>query len=341
MKKLSIFDDHSLSARLRRRYNAIFDALYIDVNRDYRASCLLAGSGRSGTTWAAELLNFDNFYRYVSEPFNRGHVSLCKNFALRQYLRPDDDAPAFLEPARAIFSGRVRNDWTDSQNRRKVCTHRLIKDVRTTLMLKWIRNHFSGMPIAFMVRHPFAVAHSRVKLGWNTNLREMFLSQPELMQDFLTPFREAIKGAESAFLTHVFDWCVENYVPLIQLDHRDVHMVFYERLCTEPRTELAGLCAHFDRPFDALALDAMNKPSSTTRPGRAHKQRLASTQELVEGWRAHVELDEIQRAVEILHMFGLDEIYDGESMPKVENALGILKPVSPRPSERFLRIAAG
>ncbi len=324
MAKLSIFDDHSYKARITRRYKGIVDALYIDVNRDYRASKFLAGSGRSGTSWIAEVLNVDNIYRYVSEPFNRGHVPLCQNFAPRQYIRPSDNDSLFLEPARIIFSGRVRNNWTDSKNRRMLCTQRLIKDVRTTLMLKWIGNHFPGMPIVFVMRHPFAVAHSRVKLGWRTDLRKTFLAQPQLMHDFLAPFGQVMGRSPSPFTTHVFDWCVENYVPLLQLERHDAHFVFYERLCTEPEAELRGLCAHLERPFDPSVLSVMNKPSSTTRPGKGKTQRIASPEELVEGWRAHVSGDDARSGNEILHKFGLDNIYGDESMPKVNNALGIL-----------------
>ncbi|MBC5825056.1 MAG: sulfotransferase, partial [Candidatus Eremiobacteraeota bacterium] len=305
----------------KRKRNTLIDALYIDVNRDYRASCLLAGSGRSGTTWLAETLNSDNSYRYVYEPFNRGHVPLCKHFATRQYLRPDDRDPRFLEPARAIFTGRLRNGWTDSHNRRAIGTKRLIKDVRSTLMLKWISRHFPSMPLIFMMRHPCAVAHSRVKLGWTTKLREMFFSQPQLVEDFLIPFRGAMEKSKSAFSTHIFDWCVENYVPLSLLRSGDAHMLFYERLCMDPQTEWARLFATLRRPFDGSALDAINKPSATTRPGKAKTQKAASPEQLVDGWRAHVSADEIRRTVEILSLFGLDDIYADGPMPKVENAL--------------------
>ncbi|MBC5824797.1 MAG: sulfotransferase [Candidatus Eremiobacteraeota bacterium] len=311
-----------LPARLRRRWNRLVHEIYIDAQPDYRAARLLAGSGRSGTTWIAEVLASDNFYRFMVEPFNCGRVPQCKPFALRQYLRPEDDDPRFLAPARAIFSGRIRNDLIDCLTRPRVYKRRLIKDVRSNLMLTWMRRHFPDLPIVFMMRHPCAVAHSRVKLGWTTKLPEMFFAQPALMQDFLAPFREHIASARTGFEIHLFDWCVENYVPLMQLNKGDAYMLFYEHLCMDPRGEIERLCSYLGRPFDDAMLKAIDRPSSSPRTMAGRERPTA--EELVCGWQAHVTSDEIRRAVDISGLFGLDRVYSQGPMPLVESALGIL-----------------
>ena len=163
---MSFFYRNTLGARVRRRVSAIVHSFYVDANADHRASVLVAGSGRSGTTWLAEVLNYDNRYRLVGEPFTREHVSMVRHFARLQYIRPDDDDDAFYNPVRAILEGRVRTPWTDNGNRRLIARSRLVKDDRCTLMLAWIRRRFPGMPIVYIRRHPCAVAYSRCRSHW-------------------------------------------------------------------------------------------------------------------------------------------------------------------------------
>src|SRR3712207_1571273 len=113
--------------------------LFIDYNRDYTASILLAGAGRGGTTWVSDIINYQNEYRYIFEPFHPYKVPVsARKFRNRQYLRPDNKDPHFLKPAQAIFSGRVRSWWSDRYNKRHISDRRLIKDIRVNLLLKWI-----------------------------------------------------------------------------------------------------------------------------------------------------------------------------------------------------------
>ena len=44
---------------MRRRY-------YLDLSSDYRDSLVLAGTGRSGTTWISEVINYHNCLLYTS-----------------------------------------------------------------------------------------------------------------------------------------------------------------------------------------------------------------------------------------------------------------------------------
>ncbi|MDQ2817023.1 MAG: sulfotransferase [Candidatus Eremiobacteraeota bacterium] len=308
------------ATRIKAKFNALFHQLYLDADRDYRVAWLLAGSGRSGTTWAAEVLNYDQRYRFLVEPFNNGRVPQCSVFTLRQYLRPGDTDERFLSAARAIFTGRIRNDWTDSLTRIAVYRARMIKDVRCTLMLGWIRRNFPGMPIVFMLRHPCAVANSRVKLRWTTKLRETFCAQPQLMSDYLAPFDYWLTSSCEAFEAHVIDWCVENYVPLMQLQTGDAQVVFYERLCMDPAGELKRLCAQIGRPFDAAMLDFIGRPSASPRISARH-QKPPSGEQLAFGWRPNVTAGDFSRAGEIVESFGLSHVYGNGLEPKIDNAL--------------------
>ncbi len=58
---------------MRRRY-------YVDFSSDYRDSLVLAGTGRSGTTWISEVINYRNEYRLMDEPDRNGRIEAFAHF---------------------------------------------------------------------------------------------------------------------------------------------------------------------------------------------------------------------------------------------------------------------
>ena len=307
-----------LTKKLRTR---LLSGLYLDLNRDYRNSIFLAGSGRSGTTWVSDIINYKNDYRYVFEPFHPGKVEICRGFGRKQYLRPQDRREEFLRPARRILSGGLRSGWSDRFHSRFVSRRRLIKDIRANLLLGWLRANFPEMPIILLLRHPCAVAHSKIRLGWKPYI-EAFLSQRELVEDFLRPFEDEMRSAKTDFERHVFCWCVENYVPLKMLKRGEVHLTFYENLSEYPKDEVRRLFAFLGKDFDASVFERMKKPSLLSREGSA----VLSGERLVDGWRRHVTDRQLGRALEILGHFGLDGVYSGKVMPDPDGALALMEP---------------
>ena len=335
--------------RMRRMRAHLFSAPYRTLNRDYRESIFLAGSGRSGTTWVSDIINHKNQYRYVFEPFHRGKVKICRGFRRRQYLRPEDQREEFLRPARIILSGALRRHyWADHFNgkfvpRRRLIkeihanrslyladrldsgftpSRRLIKEIRANLMLGWIHANFPEMPIVFLLRHPCAVAHSKIKCGWKQPHLDEFLSQRELVEDFLEPFEDEMRFAKTDFERHVFTWCVENYVPLKQLTCGEAYLAFYENLCEDPEGEVGRLFAFLGKNFGRSVFESMRKPSLLSREGSA----ILTGEKLVGGWRRHTTSAQLERAVEILGLFGMDKIYSEKTMPNVSGALAMMRP---------------
>ena len=301
---------------LARRAGRLVPRVYFDSDGDYRHTVLLVGSGRSGTSWVPEVLNHDHRYRYLYEPFHSKHVPVARHWLPRQYLRPEDDDPRYLDVARRIFSGRIRNAYADAYNRCVVAHRRLVKDTRLQLALGWVRRHFDGMPMIYLMRPPCAVVNSRIQLGRDSDLRRQLLAQPQLMADHLEPFRNAMEEAADDFERHVFIWCAENYVPMRQLRAGDAHVVFYEHVCTDPEGQLRALWSYLGTPFDERALALVGKPSVQARKYHAGgTSAIVTGASLVDAWRKHVSPERLRRAIDILHMFGLDAIYGEDAMP--------------------------
>lgn len=295
---------------LGRKFNRIF---YIDLNRDYKNSILLVGSGRSGTTWLSDIINYRNEYRYIFEPCHPQKVAAAKTFGNRKYIRKDDKNPQYFEAANKIFSGEIRNFWADNFNAKYIANKRLIKTIRMPLMVHWIYENFPSMPIICLVRHPIPTALSAVKFNLFVRLED-FLSQEELVSDYLLPFMEPIKKAihGDEFEKHLYAWCIENYVMLKQINDINIHLIFYEELCIEPETEIKKIFNYLGKEFDDKVLELISRPSTVSRGWSAVKKGT----DLLHGWRKEVERRQMDKAIEILKLFGLEKLYCEDSMPK-------------------------
>jgi hypothetical protein len=304
-------DTYVMGPMTRAPFSRLFGTLHLDLDRDHRSSVFLAGSGRSGTTWVSEIINHRNGYRLIFEPF---HPGICKNFRRKQYLRPDDRREEYLGLARKVLTGGLRSSWTDRFNRKFVARRRLIKDIRANLLLGWMRENFPGMPIVLLLRHPCAVAASRLALGWRDSLSET-MEQEELVEDFLSPMEAEIRAARHAFERHVFSWCIDNYVPLRQFGPGEIHLAFYENFVVHPEDEIRRLFAFLGEDFDRRVYRALRRPSPLSRKGESPS---------VDAWRHSVSGSQLERAVEILGLFELDRLYGEGTMPNPSGAHALM-----------------
>jgi hypothetical protein len=281
---------------------------------DHTKTVFLAGSGRSGTTWLSGLLNHDSLYREVFEPFHSGKVAGFRPFRSKQYLRPEDRRDAFLEPAREAVTGRLRSRWSD-RGGALVARRRLVKDIRSNLLLGWLAENFPGMPIVLLMRHPCAVVSSRLALGWRDNLDET-MAQRDLVEDHLLPVERRIRAARDPFERHLFLWCIDNYVPLRQFRPGAIHLLFYENLLLRPGPELRRLFRFVGRDYDDRVLAKLGRPSRTSR----REGYIPS----LGGWRGRAGEERLEKTAEILGLFGLDGIYGPGPVPDPAAALSLM-----------------
>jgi hypothetical protein len=289
----------------------LLGGLHVDLG-DHRSSVFLAGSGRSGTTWVSGLINHRNAYRFVFEPFRPDKVGICENFGRKQYLRSGDRREEYLGPARTILTGGLRSFWTDRFNEKLVARRRLIKDIRANLLLGWMRANFPGMPIVLLLRHPCAVVTSQRALGWRDVLSET-MEQEELVEDFLVPMEAEIRAARGGFERRLFTWCIENYVPLKQFEPGEIHLCFYEDFLTRPELELRRLFSFLGEDFDERVYPLLNRPSPLSRQAAS-----------MDAWQRSVTGHQLERAVEILGLFGLDRVYGEAPMPDPSGAHALM-----------------
>jgi len=297
--------------KYRRLILKLSKKLIIDFG-DYRRTVFLAGTGRSGTTWVQEVINYDNSFRIMFEPFHSLKIPLLKGWNYLQYLRPDSLDDKFQESAKIILNGNIRHTWIDYNNRRLIARKRLIKDIRANLFLKWIKQNFPEIPIILLLRHPCAVTNSKIIRGWDTHLSD-YLMQEELMTDFLNPFKNEIESAVVTFDKHIFMWCIENYIPLKQFNKGEVFVTFYENICTNPQKEISTILSFLGEDSLPKTFDNFSSPSFQSRKDST----IMTGTNLINSWRKNVSQEQIDRVIEILQIFGLDQIYGESDLPLV------------------------
>lgn len=226
---------------------------------------LVAGSGRSGTTWLGNIIA-GNERRILFEPFDCRRVPEFSDIGLRPYFAEKDEVPNLKATVTALLNGAITNEWIDQdKNRLDPLADNgalLIKEIRVNGMLAWLSRNFP-CSVVYLVRDPFAVVASRMKLGWETHI-ESFTTQPRLMEDFLSPFTGTIEGARTVAQKHAVMWCIENLVPLRQLPKQSWIYCRYEKLVAHPEMEAGRLLELLGLEFTPSRLQALGELSRTS-----------------------------------------------------------------------------
>lgn len=286
--------------------------LYLDLHKGVENTVFMAGTGRSGTTWLSSVINYNNNFRYIHEPFHPMRVKEISHIINGQYLREDDMDEKFFNPFKNIVEGRIRGSWIDRYNKKTFPKARLIKAVRANLLVSWLHHNFPTMPIIYTMRHPLAVTNSKMTRNWPPRY-SMYLDQKELIQDYLDPFMDNILSAKNDFEKHIYSWCIENYVPLKQLKKSDIHFLAYEELFAYPEIEVKRLFDYLNMEYTDKVFEKVRKPSPTSRKNSA----IVEGKSAIKGWNNKFSNQEVTRAIEILNVFGLDKIYTESYEPQL------------------------
>jgi hypothetical protein len=315
---LRYYREHAAPS-IRRILGDIRTWAVLDLGGGPEDAVFLAGGMRSGSGWVANLINYDNTYRYMYEPFTPEFCAACKPFSRTLYIAPDNRESRYVDPAKAILGGRIRKNLeTHIFNRRIVANKRLIKEVRANLWLKWLRVNFPGTPIVLLMRHPCATVNSRLKRPEEQRqlLYDEFVREEGPLRDYLRPYWDEITGAGrlTEFERGIFSWCIQHFVPLTQCVEGELHVAFYENLATEPQSEIARLFAYLGKRFDDRIFEALKRPSEVTSDYSA----ILTGDSVSDSWREQITTEQLRQALKILQVFGLDAVYSEDSKPSRE-----------------------
>lgn len=303
---------------LVRLVERVVDRLYIDVG-DRSATTFIAGMGRSGTTWVGAVVNHDGSYRVLFEPFRPRYVPSARIFGRFAYVRPDDRMPERVDAAESILAGKTPRGTVDRGHRGLIFRHRIVKEVRCNLMLGWLKGLRPGMPLILVMRNPFAVAASWLRLQWGMPEKDglseldVILGHQALLDDF--PVIDDVLATidrTDAFDRVMVEWCILHLIPGHHLHAGDAHVLCYEHMLEQPRAEAARLATYLGRPIQGPTLDRALATMRTDFLGRGSG---VAHEDLLGDWKEVLSSRQVERGHRILADFGLDRLYDAQGMP--------------------------
>jgi len=160
-------------------------------------------------------------------------------------------------------------------------------------------------PIAYLIRHPVAVALSEVRAQQADKLptkRQEILAQllRDSRPDLSKKFADRIDGM-SLFERNIMLWRLDTErVPAKLMDDGKIHLVIYETLCLNMLRETETLLAHFDLDMHEQVRMFIEQLESGDKDAKGmfsvHKQ----PKETAFRWQKNVTSEQLAQAAEIL-----------------------------------------
>jgi hypothetical protein len=295
---------------------------------------VIAGSGRSGTTWVLDSIAEPNGLRTVFEPLHPQAVSKASRYANR-YVPPDFDDKDLKDFFELVFSGKLRSLWasyrirpdrirpsasilTNPHDAKKLISQYkkmtsnyfyykkftsdtlAVKFIRANLMLGWLEKNFN-IRLLFVVRHPCAVLASILKLGkeWDDKALLVYRNDKNLINDYLHKYDSFLAGRLTKIESHTAIWCIENMLPLLQQEKSHKIVASYENLISHGETE-------WQKVIDALELP--NTPSAhylaqpSQQASREMREKKFDQYQLGK-WKKYFSNEDLKKAQNVLDVF--------------------------------------
>jgi hypothetical protein len=297
---------------------------FLFANRPSPESAILVtGSGRSGTTWIADVLchsirGLQLIFEPLHPAFNAQVRALVGSNVdekrLRSlYLRAGEDNPEWESLWRQILTGRMRNYLTELERTAFFPRRYLVKAIRANLMLGFVYDHLRPR-VLYAMRHPCAVVQSRMQVGWQVRVEDI-LCQQALVDDYLHPWVDDITRECDPVGIHAVWWAVENMVALRELTERPHHIVTYEALSLSPRQEFQEILHSLGFPLAIACADSIQQLSRVTDAAGFQMevpQRLAA-------WQSYFTLEQQRRILDWAWKLGIT-VYDDTVWPSTMEA---------------------
>lgn len=323
MRKIHFKD--AVVSRVKKGYQDFIIASYLDKDQRMESSILLAGSGRSGSTWLADVIGRLTQKRVVFEPLLPNMFDKPA-FAFRYHKtdHPDNEGadkefrlfvPAnmkqedFYHSLQKVFSGNIpRNRWRDRRLNTIKFKGRVIKDIRTNLYLPYISNNFPKVPLLCIMRHPCAVISSQYFLGWQDGLDEI-LKQEDLVSKLPEKVLPILREADSLIEKLSLRWCIENYIPLTEVNARKCCYLSYEHLAMKEEEEWEVLLQAIGFGNKAVDKQKLRNIKGMT---KKKKVELNDHKKLLFGWKNKLSNSNQKTIMKMVTLFGLNQIYNLE-----------------------------
>ena len=272
---------------------------------------LVLGDGRSGTTWLADVLNYDGRYLDFFESYHgRRVLRLPDN---RIYPTSGDFASSSANFKKYVLNSNI---FADQQAPRGFAVSGcLVKDITSHMVFSLLYQEFDYR--IYIIRNPLSVASSKERYGrWHSNadLQELIDTSPKLRAMSDSCFSRCL--VKSRFHEYVLVWCLLNKIALPQV-LSNAFVVFYEDLLLNPEQSFYNLFAYIDQrcrfnKYRLRILRTVGKRSKTT----SGSYLINDEATRLHGWEKYKSKTEISLAYKIIEIFELDYLYQDNIVPQ-------------------------
>jgi len=220
---------------------------------------LIAGYGRSGTTWVQDVMATANSLRTVFEPLHPDAIHEAGKYAHAFRTSGDEDLELY-EFLQQYFCGDFHSLWVDYRVRldlilpssgdlkswrsyvrclrrireagtdyfryrgQRSFENRIVKLVRANMMLSWLKINFDAR-IVLLVRHPAAVVLSQMNSPkiWKPHSRiARYRADTRLLDELDVRTRQLIFENLDELEAVTLSWCIENAISVMQASEHDI-----------------------------------------------------------------------------------------------------------------------
>lgn len=286
---------------------------------DIGKTIVVAGSGRGGSTWLAEIIGTLPGYPILWEPLHPGKNPECQKygFTWRTYIPTQVDDSLREEYIRKILTGANLSTQVVSSlafHSTQYLRFRgfVVKFVNANLLLYWLLKKFP-MRALLLLRHPCAVVSSQLRhSAWRGVRKEIVAFPKNLAADYphLSKILQRIETREEVL---AFEWALKTYIPLIQPQPHPWLLTTYEQLVEGGKQELERIFQFLGEPTPQQAYKYLKKPSQTTQ----QTSHVATGKNPLVGWQENLNSHQIERILDVVHQFGID-FYTDSLLPDYE-----------------------
>lgn len=289
-----------------RRY--FFSRFFVNRTSKKSKIILILSSGRSGSTWLQSLVNHQNKFRLIFEPFNFHNSSFSFGDFSRKFF---DETSTLVRHLESVIYGEARDAWMDVYNKKFFTKNRVIKDINSNQLLGTFYNKFPNIKILYLVRDPFEVAFSRVRLGWHKEKDlaaktdfSSFTKQDVMKKNFKQYHLDLIeKYKDNIFLNEILFWCFDNYVSynFYKSKANDIKLVSYNKLRNQPEKYFEEISVFIGETVNVFKLNHLiMKPSATAAINEKNSSDIDNI---------NLSKEDILEAHEIINSFNLTDLF--------------------------------
>ncbi len=284
---------------------------------------------RSGSTLLTEMMATGRGVKVASETFSLVNGSpslLCRHLspdslAERYVDLSDEQLSGVVEYLYDISKGRYWNAYNYADLRKGSYRYSSNRTFHKLQKLNYhyreIMDHFASDRAIYLVRHPAAVALSRIRNGWRHYISD-FAQAAQIANSLSidqTGMIRQISDGDSELLRFVLSWCLENYIIYHYPLHPSTMVIRYEDMVSDTEQSLRSICQHVDMKYQPSMMAPLARPSrgivhSDSTAVEAITQR--DQDQILYGWRSELSARQLDQIGEVLRVFKIHDYVDSQ-----------------------------